>query len=66
MRNNGWRETSGPIAPGKRDRRGASTVDYVLLLGLLLPMAAFALPVGKRIIELVFRMTCTLIGWPFP
>lgn len=54
------------VAASLRNRRGASTVDYVLLLGLLLPIAAFALPVGKRILQLVFRMTCTLIGWPFP
>ncbi|RMG37275.1 MAG: hypothetical protein D6725_09090, partial [Planctomycetota bacterium] len=51
---------------GHPRRRGASTVDYVLLLGLLLPIAVFALPAGRRILEAVFRMTCTLIGWPFP
>ena len=32
-------------------RRGASTLDYVLVLGVILPLAAFLFRVGPKIIE---------------
>ncbi len=47
------------------DRLGAATLDYVLLLGVILPLVAFAIPTGKKIIQLAYEMTCTLIAWPF-
>ena len=50
--------------PGKC-RRGAATLDYVLLLCVCLPMAAFALWAGPRIMNLVYQMTRMLISWPF-
>ena len=46
-------------------RRGAATLDYVLLLAVVLPMAAFVLWAGPRIMNLVYEMTCVLISWPF-
>ena len=46
-------------------RRGAATLDYVLLLGVILPLMAFVVPTGKKIIQLAYEMTCTLIAWPF-
>ena len=48
-----------------RARRGAATLDYVLLLAIVLPMAAFVLWAGPRIMNLVYEMTCVLISWPF-
>lgn len=50
---------------GPRGRRGAATLDYVLLLAIVLPMAAFVLWAGPRIMNLVYEMTCVLISWPF-
>ncbi len=46
-------------------RRGIGSVDYVLILGVMLPAAAFALWAGPRIIRLVYEMACVLVGWPF-
>lgn len=48
-----------------RRRRGAASLDYVLLLGVILPMAAFILGIGPRIIALVYEMICVVTGWPF-
>lgn len=46
-------------------RAGVATLDYVLVLGIILPLAAIVIPAGKRILELVYEMICTLIAWPF-
>ncbi|QDU37280.1 hypothetical protein Mal4_15900 [Maioricimonas rarisocia] len=46
-------------------RRGAAVLDYVLALGVVLPLLAIVLPMSRRIMQLVFEMTCTLIAWPF-
>ncbi|MEW4530238.1 hypothetical protein [Maioricimonas sp. JC845] len=40
-------------------------LDYVLALGVVLPLLAIVLPMSRRIMQLVFEMTCTLIAWPF-
>lgn len=49
----------------KRARRGVATLDYVLLLAIVLPMATFALWASPRIMNLVYEMTCVLVSWPF-
>ncbi len=47
-------------------RSGAvSTIDYVLVIAVVFPLAAFAIPMGKRIIELTWEMMCVLVSWPF-
>lgn len=46
-------------------RRGAATLDYVLLLAIVLPMAVFVLWASPRIMNLVYEMTCVLVSWPF-
>ena len=48
-----------------RRRRGAATLDYVLVLGVILPLAAFLFRVGPMIIRLVYEMVCVLVSWPF-
>ncbi len=49
-----------------RDRRGAvATLDYVLLLGVILPAAAFSMWAGPRIIRLTYDMVYVLLVWPF-
>jgi hypothetical protein len=45
-------------------RAGVSTLDYILVLGVVLPLVAFAIPAGKRIIQLSYEMVCTLVAWP--
>ncbi|NQV23373.1 MAG: hypothetical protein HQ518_03305 [Rhodopirellula sp.] len=49
---------------GTHPRAGVSTLDYVLVLGVVLPLVAFAIPAGKRIIQLTYEMVCTLVAWP--
>ena len=41
-----------------------NSLDYVLVVGVVLPLAAFILWIGPRIMGLVYEMTCTLIAWP--
>ena len=54
-----------PAAPNcSHSRSGVSTLDYVLVLGVILPLVAFVIPAGKRIIQLTYEMVCTLVAWP--
>jgi hypothetical protein len=46
-------------------RCGAATLDYVLLLGVILPLAAFVFRVGPKIIRLAYELVCGLVSWPF-
>jgi len=49
----------------RRWRAAAATVDYVLVLGVVFPLAAFILWAGPRIIRLAYEMVCVLVSWPF-
>jgi hypothetical protein len=49
----------------ERQRRGAASLDYVLILGVVLPLVVFIMKVGPEIMRLTYQMTCTLISWPF-
>ena len=40
------------------------SLDYALLLAIILPMAAFIFVVGPRIMGLVYEMTYVLVAWP--
>lgn len=56
--------------PGKavlhtKKRHGVASLDYVLVGGVVLPMAAFVLWIGPRIIQQVYDMIAVQIGWPF-
>jgi hypothetical protein len=46
-------------------RRGAATLDNVLVLGAILPLAGLALYQSGRIIRAVYQITCAFISWPF-
>ena len=50
---------------GAAQRYGATAVDYVLGLGIVLPLLAVVLPAGRRIMQLVYEFTCTVVAWPF-
>ena len=41
-----------------------SSLDYVLILAVVLPLATFILWMGPRIMGLVYEMTCVLVCWP--
>lgn len=49
----------------QRARTGAATLDYALLLGVVLPMAAFCLWAGPRLMRQVYEMLLVCISWPF-
>lgn len=50
----------------RRLRRGAvATLDYILLIGVILPAAAFTMWAGPRVIRLAYEMVYVLIVWPF-
>jgi hypothetical protein len=49
----------------RRSRTGAAALDYVLVLGVVLPLMAFILRVGPKIIGLVYEMVSMLVSWPF-
>jgi len=50
---------------GRNPRRGAATVDYVLGLGVVLPLLLIVLPAGRRAMQLIFELACGLVAWPF-
>ena len=56
-----------PLQPRhKRERRaGVTTLDYVLILGVILPMVAFMMTHGRAVIGVVYQILCVLISWPF-
>ena len=48
-----------------RRRRGVASIDYVLVLGVILPLMAFIMMIGPRTIRLAYEMVCVLVSWPF-
>ena len=49
-----------------RNRRsGAASLDYVLILGVVLPMIAFIMWAGPWIIRLAYEMVAVMLSWPF-
>lgn len=46
-------------------RRGAASLDYVLVLCIILPLAAWMLYYGRRIVQLVYEMIVVWVAWPF-
>ena len=53
-----------PQSPPVLNRRGASALDYVLILAAMLPIVLFIVVKGKRIMQLVWEMLCVLVSWP--
>jgi hypothetical protein len=59
-----------PIHPQSADRRrgsrrGAATLDYVLVLGVVFALASLIVPLGMRIVRAAYDMMNVLISWPF-
>jgi len=40
-------------------------LDYVLILGVILPMVAFIMWAGPRLMRLVYEFLCVMVAWPF-
>ena len=48
-----------------RRRNGVASLDYVLILAVVLPMLVFVMWAGPRIIRLAYEMIAMLVSWPF-
>ena len=46
-------------------RGGVSSLDYVLILATMLPIVAFLITKGKKMMALVWEMLCVQVSWPF-
>jgi len=46
-------------------RAGASSLDYILILGVILPMVAAIIGYGRQAIRVTYEMVCALVSWPF-
>ncbi len=46
-------------------RRGAASLDLVLVVGVVLPLLAFVFWAAPRIMYLVYQMIAMLVSWPF-
>lgn len=56
----------GLVRPSRKaGRRGVSALDYVLVLGVVLPMVAFIMGIAPRMIGYAYEMVSVLISWPF-
>ena len=49
----------------RRQRAGVASIDYALLIGVVLPMAAFCVWVGPRLLRQVYEILLVCISWPF-
>lgn len=49
----------------RRNRSGVSSLDYILVIGVILPLATIVIPTGMRMIRLVYDMMTVQIAWPF-
>ena len=59
------RRRSRPAARPRRRRAGIATVDYFLVLGVIMPLAVIVIPRSMRIMRAVYEMFVTLVSWPF-
>ena len=48
-----------------RKRRGSATIDYFLIIAIVLPLAAFILRIAPRAIQLVYDLLTVVVAWPF-
>ncbi len=46
-------------------RPGSASIDYVLILGVVLPMVAFVLPASRDAIQASFAWFCRITSSPF-
>jgi hypothetical protein len=42
-----------------------ASLEYVLVLGVVLPMVAFIMWIGPKIMGLAYEMVSVLVSWPF-
>jgi hypothetical protein len=48
-----------------QSRTGSASLDYVLILGIVLPLVTLVMWAGPRIMRLAYEMVCVMVSWPF-
>ena len=46
-------------------RQGSATIDYFLVIAVVLPLAAFLFRVAPRAMWLVYDLLTVTVAWPF-
>lgn len=46
-------------------RRGVSSLDYMLVFGVVIPIMVGLFVVGPKLFNAAYQIMCTLISWPF-
>jgi len=46
-------------------RLGAATLDYVLILAVILPLVLISIFLSRQILRLAYEFLCVLVAWPF-
>lgn len=46
-------------------RPGAASVDYVLILAVILPLVLISIAMSRQIMGLAYEFLCVLVAWPF-
>ena len=49
-----------------KHRRGAATIDYFLLMAVVLPLAVFMMRIAPRMMRSVYDLLTVVVSWPFP
>ena len=49
----------------RRRRRGSATIDYFLIIAIVLPLTAFILRIAPRAIQSVYDLLTVVVAWPF-
>ena len=60
---NRW-STAGRASSGTR-RKGSATIDYFLLIAIVLPLAAFLFRIAPQAMLLVYDLLTVIVAWPF-
>lgn len=50
---------------GDHVRRGAASLDYVLVIGVVFLLGGLSLVLSSKIMVLAYDMICALVSWPF-
>jgi hypothetical protein len=55
----------GTYRAAHRRRVGSASIDYFLLLGTVLPLAAFMMQIAPRMMRAVYDLLTVIVAWPF-
>jgi len=46
-------------------RRGASSLDYMIAVGVVMPLVTALIAVDPRLFDAACQIMCTFVSWPF-